>query len=273
MVANASVAAGAEVFNTYGATLSNAELLVRYGFLLDANEHDVLTFATDEVWAAAGIAHAPAGTVDLDGWAGVQLSWASSALVSQAEPGVARAALHITADGALSSRLWLAAALAALGRQGARFDVGELRTRALVARMARLQLQLEQGEEGSEAEEDRAGDADAGAGTAAAGDRNGDAMEALGSLARTIGALCARRLDRVCRRDHVQGEFEGCERSPGLPASAVVGEYIDKLGVSWHKTRLAALLALGEMSILESCGAGWDELAGALEDMSARIGT
>jgi hypothetical protein len=45
-----------EVFNTYGARLTNAELLVRYGFVLDANDNDILTWTTEEIWDAAGSA-------------------------------------------------------------------------------------------------------------------------------------------------------------------------------------------------------------------------
>jgi hypothetical protein len=44
MVSNAPVGAGEEVFNTYGDGLSNAQLLVRYGFALDGNEHDAVRF-------------------------------------------------------------------------------------------------------------------------------------------------------------------------------------------------------------------------------------
>ena len=40
MVVNAAIMPGEEVFNTYGAKLTNAELLVRYGFILDANDND-----------------------------------------------------------------------------------------------------------------------------------------------------------------------------------------------------------------------------------------
>jgi len=51
MVTNAPIEANEEIFNTYGETLSNAELLVRYGFILDENEHDVVAWKLDELVA------------------------------------------------------------------------------------------------------------------------------------------------------------------------------------------------------------------------------
>jgi N-lysine methyltransferase SETD6 len=50
MVANTVIPQSTEVFNTYGETLSNAELLTRYGFILDANENDRVTWTFAEVF-------------------------------------------------------------------------------------------------------------------------------------------------------------------------------------------------------------------------------
>lgn len=44
MVTNTVVPPGEEVFNTYGEDLSNADLLVRYGFMSDVNENDRVSF-------------------------------------------------------------------------------------------------------------------------------------------------------------------------------------------------------------------------------------
>lgn len=44
MVTNAPVIPFGEVWNTYGETLTNAQLLVRYGFLLDSNENDIIAW-------------------------------------------------------------------------------------------------------------------------------------------------------------------------------------------------------------------------------------
>ncbi|GAA5826079.1 hypothetical protein JCM3770_000979 [Rhodotorula araucariae] len=44
MVAERAIEAGEEVFNTYGSGLSNAHLVAAYGFLLEGNEHEVVSF-------------------------------------------------------------------------------------------------------------------------------------------------------------------------------------------------------------------------------------
>ncbi|BGP36196.1 hypothetical protein JCM10450v2_000094 [Rhodotorula kratochvilovae] len=44
MVSEREIDPGEEVFNTYGSGLSNAHLVAAYGFLLEGNEHDVVSF-------------------------------------------------------------------------------------------------------------------------------------------------------------------------------------------------------------------------------------
>lgn len=55
MVTNAQVYLDDEVYNTYDSTLSNAHLLCQYGFMLDGNSNDVVTWTVDEVQAAIEI--------------------------------------------------------------------------------------------------------------------------------------------------------------------------------------------------------------------------
>lgn len=49
MVANLPIGGNEEVFNTYGDGLTNAQLLCHYGFMLDGNENDSITWTTDEL--------------------------------------------------------------------------------------------------------------------------------------------------------------------------------------------------------------------------------
>jgi hypothetical protein len=42
------------VFNTYGETLTNAQLLARYGFVLDSNDNDVIAWDLEELVDAVG---------------------------------------------------------------------------------------------------------------------------------------------------------------------------------------------------------------------------
>lgn len=50
MVSNTPIPSHTEVFNTYGETLTNAQLLTQYGFTLDVNENDCITWDPYEVY-------------------------------------------------------------------------------------------------------------------------------------------------------------------------------------------------------------------------------
>jgi SET domain-containing protein 6 len=50
MVSNAQIQPHTEVFNTYGETLTNAQLLTQYGFVLDVNENDCVTWDPYDVY-------------------------------------------------------------------------------------------------------------------------------------------------------------------------------------------------------------------------------
>lgn len=49
MVSNLPIPPHAEVFNTYGERLTNAQLLARYGFVLEGNDNDTITFAPEDI--------------------------------------------------------------------------------------------------------------------------------------------------------------------------------------------------------------------------------
>ena len=49
MVSCTAILPGSEVYNTYGDKLGNAQLLVQYGFLLEGNDHDRITFDGEEL--------------------------------------------------------------------------------------------------------------------------------------------------------------------------------------------------------------------------------
>ena len=49
MVSNAGIPPHSEIFNTYGEDLTNAQLLIQYGFVLDINENDCLCWTMDEI--------------------------------------------------------------------------------------------------------------------------------------------------------------------------------------------------------------------------------
>lgn len=49
MVSNTAIPPNSEVFNTYGETLTNAQLLTQYGFVLDVNENDHVSWEFDDL--------------------------------------------------------------------------------------------------------------------------------------------------------------------------------------------------------------------------------
>ena len=156
MVVNAPIAPGSEIFNTYGPKLTNAELLVRYGFMLDANDNDTLTWTVEEIWDAAGAALDDLRPRRWDDYAGYgacmeilhdweyDAGWADSELVIDTERDENRNPLYMTADGVLSHKLWLAIVLATLWRQGTTIDIAQ--TRRLLTRIAWAQIEIEQGQ-------------------------------------------------------------------------------------------------------------------------------
>ncbi|GAA5974423.1 hypothetical protein JCM11641_005275 [Rhodosporidiobolus odoratus] len=129
MVTTSPVAKGEELFNHYGPRLSNAKLLVSYGFLLEANEHDRLNFDLSDVFDPnLGVEDAETGDPNLgveDAETGeVEKCWREllnlcrvsefkaaleedHPLVSQPRPLESPHALYADADARLSSPLFL----------------------------------------------------------------------------------------------------------------------------------------------------------------------
>lgn len=62
MVSNAPIFTEDQVFNTYGENLTNAQLLVQYGFSLDGNENDCISWDLDELFSIATLAEIGVGT-------------------------------------------------------------------------------------------------------------------------------------------------------------------------------------------------------------------
>ncbi|GAA5845597.1 hypothetical protein JCM5353_005707 [Sporobolomyces roseus] len=104
---------GEEVFNSYG-NLSNARLIAEYGFALEANEWDTISFEEAEVHEVLG--RPGAMSVDSD------LTIRPSELEEEDHPLIAPPSskfprsLHFDADARLSHSLWTTAALSVLQR-------------------------------------------------------------------------------------------------------------------------------------------------------------
>lgn len=170
MVSNLVIFPHSEVFNTYGEKLTNAQLLVRYGFALDDNENDCITWDWDDLrgftamfldeTADSGSRLGQADSfMELYGqvgylWHSDSPGWAETDLIYNLDEPVNNIAvfdrhtkegapLRLNGDGKISHHLWLYCAL--FGRQqvmgateaGIEEIVDELRE------VARLLMQLE----------------------------------------------------------------------------------------------------------------------------------
>ena len=129
MVTVRSIPPGVEVFNTYGATLGNASLLARYGFILEGSETDTVTFG----W--------PGSSLELDG---ADMSWksmytlildstqaredvAGSSMVYLPESGAeTNPALSIDSDGRVSIALLIWAVVVTMGARSVAEHVDEV---------------------------------------------------------------------------------------------------------------------------------------------------
>ena len=105
MVSNIPIPPHSEVFNTYGDTLTNAQLLTRYGFTLDANENDSLTWTIDEVSQNCKQPEELLRIIN-DDFIVNQLREISSQsqLIYNTPPGLF---LGINGDGRVSDKLWI----------------------------------------------------------------------------------------------------------------------------------------------------------------------
>lgn len=237
MVTNTLVPPTTEVFNTYGETLSNAELLLSYGFLLDQNDNDHLSWEItdpdllDEPKSEVlrdlyiNIYDAiPQGTLD---------AFEESELVEHTSDKLS--ALSISGEGKISSRLWLLLAVQSLllGEVTAG-DVKAILDR--IPSMIEAQLDLE----------------------AQTSDEDEDAMDEVLQdsqvmhIPRLVLALCQRR--------------RASYRGGGIYTLEELGIELDNLPETWTRTRSAMTLLIGERSILDSCEAAWSDLVTSISD-------
>lgn len=156
MVTNISIPRGAEVFNTYGANLSNAQLIHRYGFMLDNNDNDVVSWDTPalslllismeedmDVDTVHDVRQKQQMFLDYltDKWL-QRPSWADSDIVVETwntREGTLK--YIINADGNVSHGLWMWAAATALAQQR-NLEVGE-ELLQILNNMVEEQLRLE----------------------------------------------------------------------------------------------------------------------------------
>lgn len=109
MVSNAEILPHEEVFNTYGENLSNAQLLVQYGFILDPNDNDTVNFDVNDIvrgpplsketWEIPRLDH-----TELSSHADL---FTTSSLVFAHYPSDSETRFYINSDGKISHHLWI----------------------------------------------------------------------------------------------------------------------------------------------------------------------
>ncbi|KAJ7490544.1 hypothetical protein FB451DRAFT_621547 [Mycena latifolia] len=249
MVANMAIPPNTEVFNTYGETLSNAELLVQYGFILEGNDNDRLTWTLHDLaqfsehyladWSSVG------GRRHFEDLLSslIALPWdriSESELVHLDRTH----AFSLNADATISHGLWLYFALLLVSRRNELTLSDNSRNAVIVVLLeeileCQLTLELHSASEAPPLPGD--GDADASASP------YGVILE----MTRLLASLCRARTGAG-----------GARRA----STAELGDILDRLpnDEDVTPTRMAITLAMTERSLLDNCMAAWEGLAECL---------
>ncbi|CAK5274516.1 unnamed protein product [Mycena citricolor] len=232
MISNRPIESGVEVFNTYGEMLSNAQLLLQYGFILDGNENDRVTWTCDEMaeFVHSSLHWDPAPVRQTTDWL-QSLSWEILEESSELVYIDRKHAFCVNADGTVSHGLWLYLAAALVcSRTGIRGPTSA--QEAILSGVEHL-LRCQSGMEQHESPEHISGYT-----------TNGSTIHQLSGL---IFSLCRARSAGISR---------------GEPTIRELGELLDSLPEdSAPSRRMAVSLALTEKSILETCMFTWQSLA------------
>ncbi|KAF8215073.1 hypothetical protein K438DRAFT_2008546 [Mycena galopus ATCC 62051] len=263
MVSNRAIPSNSEVFNTYGETLSNAELLVQYGFILDGNDNDHLTWTSTEL-AQFSENHFSASSPSSWTWDSVggrtrfqdllhsitSLLWdriSESELVTLEHT---HAEFCLNGDAVISHRLWLYFALLVCLTNGTSSEENSAALVILLGEVFQCQIVIEQhigAPEDASAElvlepphspdDER---------------RRVSPYSVILELARLLASLCRARSARTGRA--------GVEITE-------LGDVLDRLpnDTALMPTRMAISLALTERSLLDSCMSSWEAIADFLE--------
>lgn len=272
MVTNTPVLPNSEIYNTYGHRLGNASLLARYGFALEGNEHDIVSWelsihdllrtneplplSPDEftllfrklakLWARS-----------LSSIAGDNSTLVYRPVVPDGEEPTYtgwQSHLCINSEAQVSVHLWLYAALRAViamkdkgpvhSGDSETWSVGEVVP--LLGRAMDAQVGIEKFMHATDETTD---------GEEMAVDIDVLPKRILGQIAATVCMLCTQRISRLGKQ-------------PAL-STAGLGDYLDSLPTTREKTRLALAEVITERTILESCHAVWQDFLTVLVDYAS----
>ncbi|KAE9404023.1 SET domain-containing protein [Gymnopus androsaceus JB14] len=235
MVSNTEIPPHSEIFNTYGETLTNAQLLTQYGFVLDVNENDRINWQFDDLIQALTALH-PGTSIPVQNTP-LGLPW--NTLVESFNPAIfsnseliffhpgnpnndSATTFCINCEGKTSWQLWLLITSHNCAQSIPADDI-----LALLLQVARYQI-------AQEATDDNDDDAP----------ENNTILLLVKTTASVVVELCRQR--KACIGDGRDQEN--------------LGDMIDELDASQTKTKLALLIVMTELSILNSCEAAWGEI-------------
>ncbi|KAJ7160179.1 hypothetical protein C8R46DRAFT_1107268 [Mycena filopes] len=256
MVSNRPIPPHAEVFNTYGETLTNAQLLVQYGFILDGNDNDHLTWTFDEL---AQFSENHLSVSRLWTWNSVgglaQFRDLLRSINSRPWERVSESELlhldrrhqfSLGGDATISHGLWIFFALLVCLRD-APPDCKRNPDSLVVLLEETFQCQstLESSESAIHADDDDAPFVPPSTGPSDEQQRCSPYGVIL-EVARLLVSLFRGRCARTGR--------------PGVEM-AELGEILDRLPSDMTRTRMAISLAMTERSLLDSCMSAWEALA------------
>ncbi|KAJ3841716.1 hypothetical protein F5878DRAFT_658263 [Lentinula raphanica] len=242
MVSNTAIPAYSEIFNTYGETLSNAQLLTQYGFTLDVNENDRIMWGFDELVhlleAEVSSASRPRKSVGFT-WDELEAAFDKSILSESElifEPF--DTAFCINCEGRVSWQLWLVVTshvcAQVVGSADEIFDLSH--------KLAQYQIQQENEEE-------------------EVNSRSSDSGSLARDIATTIVNLCQQRKDRlgVGTDEEHPGNLIDVRSLSWSSHVAPKIFHLQELESSQPRTKSALLQVITELSILNSCASAWQE--------------
>ncbi|KAH7335289.1 hypothetical protein B0J17DRAFT_719829 [Rhizoctonia solani] len=243
MVMNAPVSAGDEIFNSYDTNLPNSTLLARYGFLLEGNEHDYVSWDTMRLPPSMR-SSTRASLEEFAGiWTGELLNDTSLVYNHHNTPGTSVCTdstwhiqsptephYRVNSDGLVSIDLWTAAAVCSV-KAASGNHLGSISKHSLME-LARVQVDVENSE------------------NIDTGDLATVWLQ-LRILANLVQDLCRSRLEGMYR--------------PELSISEC-GDLLDNLPAAMVRSRMAVAQALSERATLIACRDGWGDLVTSLDE-------
>lgn len=274
MVANAPIPLLSEVYNTYGETLSNAELLCQYGFVLEANTNDTLTWTMEEVLDTLACTTDPLRGTVMQTWDGYRDNpefmdgFDNSTRVLGLSDSSKETAFFINADGQVSIQFWvLLLTISGLETKRVASLLDEAESRHALQSLHSLHIALENQVDNLDDDEDTFGYQMLGQLLSSI---EGGYIDVLKHAYTLLVKVCRTRKASTGRRGH--GGIEDLADRLDVRHFFLFVKGMFSLSFSNHqsldirrkRTRYSLLLALNENLILSSCEASWKDLVESL---------